>query len=261
MSKRNSQEAKRAARDRLRIERELQAKKEKTRRQLLVGGAVLAVLAVAGGIIFAVNSLGGDEDTGPLVKPANTAGKNGTDVFIGDNTKNTLRVYEDPRCPVCASFEQSAGENVLKGMKDNKYRLQFTLANFLDRDGAAGHGSSNALNALGAALNVSPDAFLEYKTALYSKAFHPDEADDKFNDDSYLLKIADTVDALKGNAAFKKDVEDGTYDTWATKMAATFDQQGTPTLVLNGEKLTTEGTDQTPMTGDEFDKAIAAKLK
>ncbi|MEV6103824.1 thioredoxin domain-containing protein [Streptomyces sp. NPDC051940] len=259
MSKRNSQEAKRAARERLRVERERQAKKDKTRRQILVGGAVVAVLALGAGIAIAVNQMGGDDDK-PLVKPANTAGKDGTDLFIGDNTKNTLRVYEDPRCPVCAQFEQSAGETVLKGMEDGKYRLQFTLATFLDNN-LTGSGSANAVNALGAALNVSTDAFLEYKTALYSKDNHPEESDDKFADDAYLLKIADQVDALKDNAAFEKDVKEGTYDTWAKKMAATFDQQGTPTLLLNGEKLTVPGTQNTPMTADDFTKALDAKLK
>ena len=50
MSKRNSAEAKRAARERLRAEREKQAKRERIRRQLTVAGAVVVVLAIAGGI-------------------------------------------------------------------------------------------------------------------------------------------------------------------------------------------------------------------
>ncbi|MFC7467605.1 hypothetical protein ACFQVA_08485 [Actinomadura keratinilytica] len=54
MSKRNSQAAKSAARERLRIEREKQAKKDKARRQLIVAGSVVGVLAIAGGVGFAV---------------------------------------------------------------------------------------------------------------------------------------------------------------------------------------------------------------
>ena len=77
MSKRNSQEAKRAARERLRAERERQAKKDKMRRQLLVGVSVVGVLAVAGGIFYGIIKL--NEPSGweaakeqKLVKPANT---------------------------------------------------------------------------------------------------------------------------------------------------------------------------------------------
>ena len=54
MSKRNSQSAKTAARERLRVERERQAKRDKVRRQLIVAGSVVAVLAVAGGVGYAV---------------------------------------------------------------------------------------------------------------------------------------------------------------------------------------------------------------
>ena len=50
MSKRNSQASKTAARERLRQERERQAKRDKVRRQVIVAGAVVAVLAIAGGI-------------------------------------------------------------------------------------------------------------------------------------------------------------------------------------------------------------------
>ncbi|MFC9020491.1 thioredoxin domain-containing protein, partial [Streptomyces albidoflavus] len=111
MSKRNSQAAKSAARERLRIEREKQAKKDKARRQLIVAGSVVGVLAIAGGVGFAVvkaNEPGYREKSADqkLVKPANTSGAQGTTVVIGkDDAAKTLKIYEDPRCPVCASFE------------------------------------------------------------------------------------------------------------------------------------------------------------
>ena len=56
----------------------------------------------------------------------------------------------------------------------------------------------------------------------------------------YLLKIADTVPALKGNAAFQKAVKDGTYDTWAQKMSDSFNTSGvtgTPTAKLDGKTV------------------------
>ncbi|MEU6804133.1 DsbA family protein [Streptomyces neyagawaensis] len=246
MSKRNSQTAKSAARERLRLERERQAKRAKVRRQAIVAASVVAVLAAAGGIGYAVVQTGkptkweaAAKDT--VVKPANTSGENGATVVIGDSkTANLVHLYEDPRCPACAQFEQTVGETVDKGMEDGDYKLSFTLGTFLD-DKLSGEGSKNALSALGAALNVSPEAFLDYKAALYSAKYHPEETTDKFADDSYLIKVADTVDALKNNKKFQDAVEKGTYDAWAMRMSKSFDDakgvESTPTIKINDKTV------------------------
>ncbi|MFD3869608.1 DsbA family protein [Streptomyces sp. NPDC058623] len=263
MSSRNTQANKAAAREKLRIEREKQAKKDRARRQVVVAGAVVGVLALAGGVGYAVvqaNQPGYWDKAADaaLVKPKNTTGENGTTVVVGKaEAKKTLELYEDSRCPACASFEQAVGEQVKKDVDAGKYKLQYFGATFID-NAVKGEGSKNALSALGAALNVSPQAFLDYKGALYSKELHPEETVDSFAKDDYLLKVADTVPALKGNAEFKKAVEDGTYDRWALEMSKDFnnsDVKGTPTLKMDGKKI------ETPQTAEAFtaalDKALA----
>ncbi|GGZ31377.1 DsbA family protein [Streptomyces poonensis] len=248
MSKRNSQAAKTAARERLRQERERQAKREKAKRQAIVAGSIVAVLAIAGGIGYAVvqsNQPTKWEEAADakVVAPANSSGKDGTTVVIGDSkTDNVVHLFEDPRCPGCASFEQTLGETVNKGMEDGDYKIQVTLGTFLDGN-LDGEGSKNALSALGAALNVSPEAFIDYKTALYSAKYHPDESTDEFAKDSYLIEVADTVDALKNNKKFQNAVEKGTYDAWAMRMSKSFDDaegvEQTPTVKINDKKIDT----------------------
>ncbi|MGA5194972.1 DsbA family protein [Streptomyces exfoliatus] len=270
MSARNSQSNKAAARERLRVERERQAKKDRARRQLVVGVSALAVLAAAGGIGYAVVQSNKPShwesvaEASTVKAPKNTSGTNGTTVVVGkESAKKTLELYEDSRCPVCATFEQSVGATVEKDVEAGKYKIKYVGATFID-DAATGEGSKNALSALGAALNVSPEAFLKYKAALYSEKFHPEENDDKFAKDSYLLEIADSVPALKSNAEFKKNVEDGTFDAWAMKMSKAFDASGvtgTPTLRMNGKPVTVAGTDNPPMTPAEFTTAVDAALK
>ncbi|MER6679761.1 thioredoxin domain-containing protein [Streptomyces olivaceoviridis] len=269
MSKRNSQAAKTAARERLRQERERQAKRDKARRQLIVAASVVAVLAAAGGIGYAVvqNNKPAYWEAAKddkLVKPANTTGTDGTTVVIGKSSaKKTLVMYEDPRCPVCAVFEQTVGPTVKKDLDAGKFKIQYVGATFLDKN-LTGEGSKNALSALGAALNVSPEAFLEYKSAMYSKKWHPEETTDKFKDDSYLIEIADTVPALKGNAAFQKAVKDGTYDRWALEESKIFDKDGisgTPTLKMDGKTLTGSDGKNAPMSVAEFNTALEAALK
>lgn len=270
MSNRNTQANKAAARERLRAERERQAKKDKTRRQIIVGVSIVGVLAVVGAAAWGVMQLNkpshwaAAKDAKNVTAPKNTSGENGTTVVIGKSTaKKTLELYEDSRCPICGTFEQSVGETVRKDVDAGKYKIKYIGATFID-DMSDGEGSKNALSALGAALNVSPDAFLDYKAALYSAKYHPEETDDKFKDDSYLIKVADTVDALKGNAAFQKDVKDGTYDSWAMKMSAAFDDsgvRGTPTLKMDGKTLTDGQSENAPMTVEAFNTAITAALK
>ncbi|MGW2743494.1 thioredoxin domain-containing protein [Streptomyces sp. NPDC001450] len=271
MSKRNSQAAKTAARERLRQERERQAKRDRVRRQVIVAASVVGVLAAAGGIGYAVVQLNkpsyweGLKDAS-VVAPANTTGTKGTTVVIGkDSAKKTLKVYEDPRCPVCAQFEQTVGSTVKKDIDDGKFKIEFISGTFIDNHDN-GVGSKNALSALGAALNVSPEAFLDYKTALYSAKWHPGEQTDKFKDDSYLIKIADTVPALKNNGKFQDAVKKGTYDAWAMAMSKTFDDNkdgvtGTPSFVMDGKKLTTGTQGNPPMSVADFNTAVDAALK
>ncbi|MFD8719515.1 thioredoxin domain-containing protein [Streptomyces sp. NPDC059629] len=271
MSKRNSAAAKGAARERLRAEREKQAKRAKARRQVIVACSVVGVLAAAGGIGYAVVQANkpsyweGLKDA-KVVAPANTTGTKGTTVVIGkDSAKKTLKVYEDPRCPVCAQFEQTVGSTVQKDIDDGKFKIEYIGGTFIDNKDN-GQGSKNALSALGAALNISPEAFLEYKTALYSTKWHPDETTDTFKDDSYLIKVANTVPALKNNAKFDDAVKKGTYDAWAMAMSNLFNTNkdgvsGTPSFVMNGKMLTADSNGNPPMSVADFDRVVDAALK
>ncbi|MET9529038.1 MULTISPECIES: thioredoxin domain-containing protein [unclassified Streptomyces] len=268
MSARNNQSNKAAARERLRAERERQAKKDKTRRQVVVAGSIVVVLAIAAGVGYGVMQLNKPSQweaakSDKVVAPKNTTGTDGTTVTVGKaSAKKTLQMYEDPRCPICATFDQTVGPTVQKDLDAGKFKIQYIGATFIDNNG--GEGSKNGLSALGAALNVSPTAFEHYKTAMYSTKWHPDETTDTFKDDSYLIKIAQTVPELKDNKAFQKAVNDGTYDAWAMKMSAKFDKSGvtgTPTLKMDGKKLTTPGSDNAPMTVADFNTALDKALK
>ncbi|MDH6433599.1 UNVERIFIED_CONTAM: protein-disulfide isomerase [Streptomyces canus] len=269
MSKRNSQASKTAARERLRQERERQAKRDKVKRQVIVACSVVGVLAIAGGIGYAVvqnnkPSYWEEAKNDKLVKPANSTGTNGTTVVIGKSTaKKTLVMYEDPRCPVCAQFEQTVGSTVDKDVEDGKFKIQYVGASFLDGN-LGGEGSKNGLSALGAALNVSPEAFLKYKTAMYTTKWHPAEDTDKFKDDAYLIKIAQTVPELKDNKTFQNAVKNGTYDKWALDMSEKFNKDGvtgTPTLKMDGKTLTGSDGKSAPMTVADFNTALEAALK
>lgn len=277
MSKRNTQEAKRAARERLRTEREKQAKREKARRQVIVGATAVGVLAVAGVAGYAIANMGGggdgtdwgivakqfageelaeDETAYPDQAPANTTGEDGMTIRIGpEDAAATLTVYEDPRCPICQQFEDAVGEELDEGLRNGEFAAEFVLASFLDAN-LDGTGSRNAVSALGAALDVSPEAFLAYKAELYSEDNHPAEIDDKFASDEYLIEIAQDVPELKDNQEFEDNVMDSTFALWALRMGDTFAQDGevtgTPAVRLNGELV------NTPQSPEQLDALVAS---
>ncbi|MGK5530331.1 thioredoxin domain-containing protein [Streptomyces sp. URMC 129] len=272
MSKRNSAEAKRAARERLRAERERQQKRAKIRRQVTVAGSVVAILAIAAGIGVAVAGMedGNDSTDWSAVRaqiedgesgapaegdfataaPAHASGDDGLTIRLGEeDAANTLTLYEDPRCPACASFEQRLGDAVKEGVENGDFAVEYVFGTFLDGS-LGGSGSKSALNALGAALDVSPEAFAGFHDALYSEEFHPAETDDAFADDERLIEIAQSVPELKDNADFERAVTGDTFAVWALRMSDTFDSSegvtSTPTVKFNGEVV------ETPQTAEDL---------
>ncbi|MFF5671598.1 thioredoxin domain-containing protein [Streptomyces hygroscopicus] len=198
-----------------------------------------------------------------LVTPAHSSGPDGTTVVIGEaGAGHTLDLYEDLRCPPCAAFEQGVGPAIAEDIEDGTYKVSFHFAAILDKN-LGGSGSTNALSALGAALDVSTDAFLDYKAALMSAKHHPQESEDSFSDDDYLLTVSQEVHALRTNASFRAAVREGTYDPWAKKVVAAFDASGvsgTPTVELDGSPLRGSGG-SFPVTAAEFREAVNQRIK
>lgn len=279
MSKRNSQEAKRAARERLLAERQKQKKKDKIRRQLTVGGSVVAILAIAAGIGVAVANMDGDSgedatDWGAVRgqlddgasgdieyatdAPAHASGEDGLTVLLGDpDAVNTITLYEDPRCPSCAAFEQGVGETINQDIEEGLYNVEFVFGTFLD-ERLGGSGSRNAVAALGAALDVSPEAFQGLHEQLYAADNHPSEINDDFGNDAKLIELAQNVPELKGNADFEAAVNDSTFAAWALQMSDRFeddpDVSGTPTVKVNGTVV------ETPRSPQDWDAMLQTTL-
>ncbi|MER5864997.1 thioredoxin domain-containing protein [Kitasatospora sp. NPDC002040] len=255
MSSNQQKKQNQSATARLKDQRAREAQAAKTRRRVVIGVSSVAVLALVGGVAFAVSGSSSSDSspaaTGPLVVPANASGPDGTLITYGKaDAPHTLKVYEDFRCPICEKLETSAGTTMQQLADDGTYKIEYQLATFLDKN-LGGKGSRTALNAAGAALNEGVDKFKAFHDVLYAN--QPDERKDGFGDTNTILDLADKVPGLKTDA-FVKAVKEGTYLPWAAKVSTAFDNSGvsgTPTVQLDGTQLNVFPGNQ-PITGDAF---------
>ncbi|MEV7184233.1 thioredoxin domain-containing protein [Kitasatospora sp. NPDC093102] len=240
MSNTRKTDKKTSATERMRVARAQAERSDRIRRRVVVGGASVAVLALAAGVAFAVggsSGSGSNAANGPLVVPANASGTDGTVITYGRaDAPHTLEVYEDFRCPFCEQLETTTGKAIQQLADDGTYKVEYHLATFLDNN-LGGKGSRTALAAAGAALNEGVDKFKAFHDVLYAN--QPDERSDAFGDVNHILDLAGQVPGLKTDG-FVKAVQDGTYAPWAAKVNEEFnksDVTGTPTVKLDGKKL------------------------
>ncbi|WP_330260375.1 DsbA family protein [Streptomyces murinus] len=168
----------------------------------------------------------------------------GSTVLVGDpGARMTVRLYEDPRCPVCKEFETAGGGPVLtKWVLRHKAKVEYTMASFLDPR-LGGNGSKKAVNALRAALERGK--FAEYHAVLYRN--QPAEEVDGFTD-ARLLQLAGRVKGLRSpsfDAAVRSMKYRGFVNSAESAYAAAGHRDGhtgpgTPTAVVNGYQIPVE---------------------
>lgn len=210
------------------------------KRNLMVGGAVGAVVLVIIGLLyFALNA---KDDTGKNAKDEPTIAANGEiageidgfGVVVGDpEAPDTVTIYEDLQCPACASLETQVGEQVAAAIAEGRIRVDYRMVSFLDRASTNDY-SSRAMNALLVVLEeAGPDAFLKLHDDLYAN--QPGEGGAGFEDDELIDRA---VQAGAVEADIRPGIEDKVYDQWIKNATDQMSKDGvnaTPTIRINGE--------------------------
>lgn len=216
------------------------------RRQLLISGGVLAVIAVVAviGVLVQHNKASVDTaiGTGPLVAPVGAVGEGGRAIPYGASraAKVTLTVYEDFRCPYCLRAE-AAFESIYKAYAQaGKIRVQYHLVDLLDRN-LGGTGSIRAGNAGACAQDAGK--FEAYHDVLYAN--QPEETNDGFGSDAALIDLATRVPGLD-TAAFRSCVAHGTHGSWVRRNydalnALLKGSVSTPYYAINGTRFMMTG--------------------
>lgn len=199
-----------------------------------VAGAVTAVIIVMGAVFF--NVLQEEQQTLNTAVPAMSAGMGQPIVLGNPDAENTITIWEDFQCPGCKNFEsffgKAIGDSVLKGTA----KAEYYLASFLTE------GSLLAANA--AACSADQGKFEEYHQAIFIHQPNPQSGEQYTNE--LLLSLAETSQMPRFDE-FEKCVTSLRYGTWLDSILDVMAEEGiegTPEVIVNGERLAFEDTSE-----------------
>ncbi|MFP5312926.1 MAG: DsbA family protein [Actinomycetes bacterium] len=277
------------AREKARLIREAQAKKDKRNKLLIGWGIVAAVVAIL--VVVALVVTSSMKQNAPVAEqgpsPANVTANGGvillanTDVAksepgtvdaatVGDAPKTPpaelvapgseaeagkpvkVVIYVDFICPICKNFEAQYGEQLTSLRNEGKITVEYRALGFLDRMSSTNY-SSRAANAAACVVNESPEKYADFLNTLFEK--QPAENGAGLSDND-LKKIASDL-----GVNIDSCVDDKTYRPfvkYTTKQAAAAGITGTPSVFVDGKQWGKGDSAQTPF--PEFlQAAVAAK--
>ena len=277
------------AREKARLIREAQLKKDKRNKLLIGWGIVAAVVAILVVVALVVTTNMRQNapiaDQGPT--PANGNAHGGvtllanTEVAKVDSTTVDVAsvgqppqsapaeivppggeaeagkpvkvvVYVDFICPICKNFETQYNDQLTSLRNEGKITVEYRPLGFLDSRSTTNY-SSRAANAAACVANEAPDKYADFFNALYAN--QPAEGSAGLSDDKLKSMASDL------GVDINSCVDDKTYRPYvkfATKEASAIGVTGTPTVFVDGKQWGKGDSAQTPFP-DFLQAAIAAK--
>jgi protein-disulfide isomerase len=255
------------AREKARLIREAQLKKDKRNKLLIGWGIVAAVVAILAIVALVVTSSIRQNtpiaDQGPV--PANANINGGVTLLANTEVKKTdaatvdmanvpakpatlpspvvapgaeaaegqpvkIVAYIDFICPVCKRFEDTYNEALTGLRNEGKISLEYRPLGFLDRLSSTNY-SSRAANAAACVAEEAPEKYAEYVGILFAN--QPAEGGAGLSDDKLKSLASDIGADINGC------VDDRTfrpYVKYSTELASNTGITGTPTVFIDGKQ-------------------------
>lgn len=163
----------------------------------------------------------------------------------------TVQIVEDFQCPACQQFEAAAGDLLGRYARSGEVKLEYRGIAFLDQMSSTRY-SSRALNASACVMGDGADVWQDFHRQLFLQ--QPAEGGAGLPD-ATLVDLAVTAGADRD--AVTACIEDETYAGWVsetTNAAGADGVTGTPTVFVDGEKLSASSPEQLQAA---VDKALA----
>lgn len=255
-------EKREAAREKARLLREEQRKKDRRTRFILQGSIVLALLVVVAVVAGVLLTSAGPSGPGPknmasdgiqltqgAIATDTAALKSGQDPVPNkrDEAAGTLdiQMYVDYLCPICGQFEATNGDYISSLLDNGKTTVEIHPIAILDRLSQGTAYSTRATNAAACVANYSPNQFYAFHNLLFAN--QPAENSTGLSDDQLIdlttqasVENADKIATCIKNQEFKKWVSDSTSRALEGPIPnSNVDKvTGTPTVIVNGKKYT-----------------------
>lgn len=263
-----------AAREKARLDRELEKRRARRNRGFLQGGIGIIVLAIVAIVaLVIVNQPPPPSAVGPknmlsdgiLFRGANldavtTAAitANGKPVVTSTSTPAVparIVIYLDYQCPYCAQFESTNSAHIAALVKQGTATLEVHPISFLDNSSGSNRYSTRSANAAACVANYQPNNFLAVSAALYAN--QPGEnAGGKT--DAQLISVL--TGAGSGSAEIQSCIKAEKFGTWVAAASNRLDPggksnvfagvaktpqpfAGTPSVFVNGIKYPGSITD------------------
>lgn len=202
-------------------------RREALRRNLSIAGVVALVVVIIGGA-FLFNKLRDD---------VNASGIGASDhglVFGDAEAPHSLIIYEDFLCPICGVFEEAGREKLAAQVEAGNLVIEYRPIAILTRFGPYSEDAANAYFVVQDA--AGDDVAKEFHDLLFEN--QPAEDSETWPDTDFFVDLA--VEAGATEADVRPGIEDGAKMDdveAATQEAEDAGVDGTPTLVLDGEKF------------------------
>ena len=258
------------AREKARVLREEQKKRERRNKWLIQGGIIVAVLAVAGLVAGLLLNNVRPEGPGPanmasngivltgaegaisaVETPALGAGATPTPTVPDDSgTVANIVTYIDYLCPFCGQFEQTNSESIRAMIEEGAATLEVHPIAILTNKSAGTQYSLRAANAAACVADSSPESFLDFHDLMFQN--QPEEGTEGLSNDE-IAELAKQA-GVSSLSTIEKCIDDKQFHTWvqdATNQALTqpvpnselTSITGTPTVLVNGKQYVGSLTD------------------
>jgi protein-disulfide isomerase len=255
-------ERREAAREKARVLREGQRKKERRNRLFLQGGIGIGIIAIIVAVVLVVVSNQPASTKGPVNMASDgitigkalnavrtpaipNGGKPTPTVRDKKSSVVSIRIYLDYFCPVCNQFETANKTQLTSWMKSGAATVEIHPVAYLDRSSLGTRYSSRAVNAAGCVAAYAPNDYWKWTEEMYVK--QPKEGTVGLSNAQIVgvMKTAGVHNIARITPCVNKEV----YKGWA---AAATDRasngplpdsnvktvQGTPTVIVDGQSYT-----------------------
>lgn len=208
--------------------------------------AVVALVVIAGIVIWMNNSAAGSAPSGAAPSASNVDTDTGAVVF--GKGSNTVDTYVDFLCPYCNQFEQAEGATLQQLVSEGRITLRVHPVTILDDHTSPSGYSSRAASAMYAVAEADPAHAYAFLEAMYQN--QPQEGSAGLTD-AQIVDIAKSA-GVNVTSALEHAITSNAYQTFAQAHGLPSGAQGTPTVIVNGTMITVT---------DDPQKDIVANLK